>query len=63
MKHLKTFESMNTSELLKLVSKVLPDISVVNNGVYRDGKLLFHSTDNQCVEAFLMGMVFGKSSK
>jgi hypothetical protein len=63
MKHLKTFESMNTSELLKLVSKLLPDISVVNNGVYRDGKLLFHSTDNQCVEAFLMGMVFGKSSK
>lgn len=54
---------MNTSELLKLVSKVLPDISVVNNGVYRDGKLLFHSTDNQCVESFLMGMVFGKTSK
>jgi hypothetical protein len=54
---------MTTSELLKLVSKVLPDISVVNNGVYRDGKLLFHSTNNQCVEAFLMGMVFGKNSK
>ena len=54
---------MNTSEILKVISKGLPDINIVNNGVYRDGKLLFHSTDNQCVESFLMGMVFGKTSK
>jgi hypothetical protein len=56
-----------SKEILQLVSKVLPDISVVNgfygNGVYRDGKLLFHSDNNQCVEAFLMGMIFGKTSK
>jgi hypothetical protein len=52
-----------SKEILQLVSKVLPDVSVLNNGVYRDGKLLFHSTNNQCVEAFLMGMVFGKTSK
>jgi hypothetical protein len=52
-----------SKEILQLVSKVLPDISVINNGVYRDGKLLFHSDSNQCVESFLMGMVFGKTSK
>jgi hypothetical protein len=52
-----------STEILQLVNKVLPDISVLNNGVYRDGKLLFHSDNNQCVESFLMGMVFGKTSK
>ena len=52
-----------SKEILQLVSKVLPDISVINNGVYRDGKLLFHSDNNQCVESFLMGMVFGKTFK
>ena len=52
-----------SKEILQLVSKVLPDISVINNGVYRDGKLLFHSDNSQCVESFLMGMVFGKTSK
>jgi hypothetical protein len=52
-----------SKEILQLVSKVLPDISVINNGVYRDGKLLFHSDNNQCVESFLMGMIFGKTSK
>lgn len=52
-----------STEILQLVNKTLPDISVINNGVYRDGKLLFHSTSIQCVESFLMGMVFGKVSK
>jgi hypothetical protein len=52
-----------SKEILQLVSKVLPNISVVNNGVYRDGKMLFHSDNNQCVEAFLMGMIFGKTFK
>ena len=52
-----------SKEILKLVSITLPDVSVVNNGVYRDGKMLFHSNSNQCVEAFLMGMIFGKTSK
>jgi hypothetical protein len=52
-----------SKEILQLVSKVLPEVSVINNGVYRDGKMLFHSDNNQCVESFLMGMVFGKTSK
>jgi hypothetical protein len=66
MKYLNKFNEsteLNTTELLKIVSKVLPNISVINNGVYRDGKLLFHSTNNQCVESFLMGMVYGKNSQ
>ncbi len=52
-----------STEILQLVNKVLPEVSVLNNGVYRDGKLLFHSTSIQCVESFLMGLVIGKASK
>lgn len=52
-----------STEILQLVNKVLPEVSVLNNGVYSDGKLLFHSTSIQCVESFLMGMIFGKASK
>ncbi len=66
MNNIKRFNEsteLNTNELLKIVNKVFPDISVINNAVYRSGKMLFHSTNNQCVESFLMGMVYGKNSQ
>jgi hypothetical protein len=52
-----------SKEIIQLVFNTLPNITVFNNTVYRDGKMLFHSDNNQCVEAFLMGMIFGKTSK
>jgi len=46
-----------------LATGVFPDIRVVGNKVLMKDHMLFSSTDNQSIQAFLFGMILGKIQK
>jgi hypothetical protein len=41
--------------------KVFPNIKVIGGSVMLNGKFVFNSDSQQCVEAFLFGLIVGKS--
>ena len=51
------------SQIEIVAKKVIPNLNVINNTVLLDGQMVFHSSLQQCVEAFLYGMLIAKSKK
>jgi hypothetical protein len=51
------------SQIEIMAKKLIPNINIVNNSVFLDGQMVFHSSSQQCVEAFLYGMLIAKSKK
>ena len=49
------------SNMETLVKRLFPNIKVIGNSVLLNDKLLFYSDSEQCVEAFLYGMIVAKS--
>ena len=73
MKIIKTFERFElitdiqyikeNQDLNSMLSKLFTNVKVENNMVYVNGKMVFHSTSDKCVEAFVFGMIITKSLK
>ena len=51
------------SQIEIMAKKVIPNINIVNNSVVLDGKMVFYSDSQQCVDAFLYGMIIAKAKK
>ena len=51
------------SKMEIMAKKVIPNINIVNNSVLLDGKMVFYSDSQQCVDAFLYGMIIAKAKK
>jgi hypothetical protein len=51
------------SQIEIVAKKVIPNLNVINNTVLLDGQMVFHSDSQQCVDAFLYGMLIAKSKK
>jgi hypothetical protein len=51
------------SQIEIMAKKLIPNLNVINNSVLLDGQMVFHSSSQQCVEAFLYGMLIAKSKK
>ncbi len=51
------------SQIEIVAKKVIPNLNVINNTVLLDGQMVFQSSSQQCVEAFLYGMLIAKSKK
>lgn len=50
-------------QLVKVATKIFPTLKANESTVYLDGKILFQSTEPKCVEAFIFGLINGKSLK
>ena len=51
------------SQIEIMAKKLIPNLNIVNNSVLLDGQMVFYSDSQQCVEAFLYGMLIAKSKK
>jgi ATP-binding cassette subfamily C (CFTR/MRP) protein 10 len=43
--------------------KIFPNLEIRGSSIFMNNKLLFDSTSPQCVEAFLFGLMIGKTQK
>lgn len=47
-------------KLMIFAKELIPQLHVINNKIYIDNKLVFHSTDVNCINVFISGLIIEK---
>ena len=63
MEGIKLNDKEGMEYVVDLATGVFPGIRIVGNVVFMKDHMLFSSTDNQSIQAFLFGMILGKIQK